>query len=63
MKTFKGLSLTPADAFRNIASLIEAGLLIAVTDIASNSDLADCVFQLTKQYSEAAHDAALENQK
>lgn len=33
MKSFKGLSLHPHDAFKNIGALIEAaGILTAVTD-------------------------------
>ncbi|BBE80239.1 hypothetical protein [Phytobacter sp. MRY16-398] len=63
MKTFKGLSLQPVDAFRNIAAIIEVGLLISITDKDDGSDLGDCIFQQAKLYAEAAADHALENQK
>ncbi|EBR9315562.1 hypothetical protein D4F06_18810 [Salmonella enterica subsp. enterica serovar Muenchen] len=60
---FKGLTLEPETAFRQIAALIEAGLIISVTDINDKSDLSDCVFILARQYAEAAHDCAVENRK
>ncbi|EOZ4488706.1 hypothetical protein ACQLT9_005642 [Salmonella enterica subsp. diarizonae] len=60
---FKGLTLEPETAFRQIAALIEAGLIISVTDMNDKSDLSDCVFILARQYAEAAHDYAVENRK
>ncbi|HCG2927101.1 TPA: hypothetical protein NJV01_004274 [Escherichia coli] len=63
MKTFKGLTLEPETAFHQIAVMIEAGLIISVTDIEEKSDLGDCIFYLAKQYAEAAHDYAMENRK
>lgn len=63
MKTFKGLSLQPVDVFRNIAVMIEVGLLISITDKDDGSDLGDCIFQQTKLYAEAAGDHAQENKK
>lgn len=63
MKTFKGLTLKPEAAFRQIATLIEAELIISVTDTNDKSDLSDCVFILARQYAEAAHDYAMENGK
>ncbi|EAV0794150.1 hypothetical protein J1N23_004141 [Salmonella enterica subsp. enterica serovar Poona] len=63
MKTFKDLTLEPEAAFRQIATLIEAGLIISVTNTNDNSDLSDCVFILARQYAEAAHDYAMENGK
>lgn len=60
---FKGLSLEPEIAFRQIAALIEAGLIISVIDGEDKSDLSDCVFILARQYAEAAHDYAMENGK
>lgn len=68
MKTFKGLTLEPETAFRQIAALIEAGLIeagliISVTNTNDKSDLSDCVFILARQYAEAAHDYAMENGK
>lgn len=44
MKTFKGLTLEPETAFRQIAVLIKAGLIISVTNTNDKSDLSDCVF-------------------
>ncbi|EJJ4071513.1 hypothetical protein NI358_004877 [Salmonella enterica] len=63
MKTFKDLTLEPEAAFRQIATLIEAGLIISVTDTNDKSELSDCVFILARQYAEAAHDYAMENGK
>ncbi|EKP2071525.1 hypothetical protein ACE2PP_005180, partial [Salmonella enterica] len=48
----------PETAFRQIAALIEAGLIIQVADKNDNSDLSDCVFILARQYAEAAHKEA-----
>ncbi|MGK0740029.1 hypothetical protein ACSFCX_24045 [Yokenella regensburgei] len=58
MKTFKGLPLVPEDAFKNIATLINAALLIDVTEQDDGSELSDCVLIIAKQYAEAAHEAA-----
>lgn len=63
MKTFRGLSLEPETAFRQIALLLEAGVLIKETEKEDGSDIADCVFIIARQYAEAAHDCALESQK
>lgn len=52
---FKGLALEPEIAFRQIAALIEAGLIISVIDEEDKSDLGDCIFILAKRYAEAAH--------
>lgn len=41
MKTFKGLSLEPEIAFRQIAAMIETGLIISVIDMKDHSDLSD----------------------
>lgn len=54
METFKGLSLEPADAFHNIAVMIEVGTLLSVVDIDESSDNADCVFSVARQYALAA---------
>lgn len=63
MNTFKGLSLQPADAFKNIATLIEAGMLVSVIDSEESADLGDCIFCITRRYAEAAHEAALEKRE
>lgn len=63
LTTFKGLTLESETAFRQIAALIEAGLIISVTNTNDKSDLSDCVFILARQYAEAAHDYAMENGK
>ncbi|EPL9735142.1 hypothetical protein L3182_002891 [Citrobacter freundii] len=63
MKTFKGLTLEPETAFHQIAVMIEAGLIISVTDGEYHSDLGDCIFILAKQYAEAAHANEKENRK
>ncbi|EGI5342401.1 helix-turn-helix transcriptional regulator [Salmonella enterica subsp. enterica serovar Sandiego] len=59
LTTFKGLTLEPETAFRQIAALIEAGLIISVTDTNDKSEISDCVFILAKRYAEAAHNYAL----
>lgn len=56
MKTFKGLTLEPETAFRQIAAMIETGLIISVIDIEEKSDLGDCIFYLAKQYAKAAQE-------
>ncbi|EHZ4477275.1 hypothetical protein K5X09_002617 [Salmonella enterica] len=63
LTTFKGLTLESETAFHQIAVMIEAGLIISVTDGEDHSDLGDCIFILAKQYAEAAHDYAMENGK
>lgn len=63
MKTFKGLTLEPETAFHQIAVMIEAGLIISVTDGEDHSDLGDCIFILAKKYAEAAHANEMENRK
>ena len=63
MNTFKGLSLNPSDAFRNIAAMIEVGLLLTVTDSECKSDSGDYVLTIAKQYAEAACNHALEEKK
>lgn len=62
-ESFKGLSLNPADAFRNISTMIEVGLLLTVIDSEDRSDGGDYVLSIAKQYAEAAADHAQENQK
>ncbi|EOC3267761.1 helix-turn-helix domain-containing protein [Salmonella enterica subsp. enterica serovar Montevideo] len=54
MRTFKGLSLDPKDAFRNIASMINTGMLITVIDGEERTDLGDAIFHQAKLYAEAA---------
>ena len=63
MKTFKGLSLNPSDAFRNIAAMIEVGLLLTVIDSEDKSDGGDYVLTIAKQYAEAASKNVLEEKK
>lgn len=63
MNTFKGLSLNPSDAFRNIAAMIEVGLLLTVTDIEDKTDGGDYVLTIAKRYAEAACNHALEEKK
>lgn len=63
MKTFKGLTLEPETAFRQIAVMIETGLIISVVDSEDSSGLSDCIFYVAKKYAEAAHQAEMENRK
>ncbi|MCB2245357.1 hypothetical protein KTQ81_00085 [Salmonella enterica subsp. diarizonae] len=63
MKTFKGLTLEPETAFRQIAAIIEAGLIISIIDSEESPDLSDCIFCVAKKYAEAAHQAEMENRK
>ena len=62
LKTFKGLSLEPVDAFQNIAAMNEVGLLLVAAGD-EDSDLGDCVTAFARDYATAAHAYALENQK
>lgn len=60
-KNFKGLSLHPHDAFKNLAALIEvAGLLSVVVD-EEYQELSDVIFDFSKKYALAASE--MENQK
>ncbi len=61
--TFKGLSLQPGDAFRQIAIMIEAGMIFSVSDLEDSSDLSDFIFQQARLYAEAANDLAMEKLK
>lgn len=63
LKTFKGLSLEPVEAFQNIAAMIEVGLLLTVTDIEDKTDGGDYVLTTAKRYAEAACNHALEEKK
>ncbi|WGE30496.1 hypothetical protein PHA77_07805 [Edwardsiella tarda] len=60
MKTFRGLSLNHNEAFLNIATLINAALLIDVTEQGDCSELSDCILIIARQYAEAAHEAVME---
>lgn len=63
MNTFKGLTLEPETAFRQIAAIIEAGMIISVVDSEESPDLSDCIFCIAKKYAEAAHQAQMEDRK
>ncbi|MDJ3787338.1 hypothetical protein LEI94_22775 [Salmonella enterica] len=63
MNTFKGLTLEPEAAFRQIAAIIEAGMIISVIDNEESPDLSDCIFCIAKKYAEAAHQAQMEDRK
>ncbi len=53
-KYFKGLSLHPHDAFKNLAVFIEvAGLLSAVTD-EEYQELSDVLLEFSRKYADAA---------
>ncbi|ECM3181868.1 hypothetical protein QB94_16755 [Salmonella enterica subsp. enterica serovar Newport] len=63
MNTFKGLTLEPEIAFRQIAAIIEAGIIISIIDNEESPDLSDGIFCIAKKYAEAAHQAQMENRK
>ncbi|ECO0851690.1 hypothetical protein AA073_20500 [Salmonella enterica subsp. enterica serovar Newport] len=63
MNTFKGLTLEPEVAFRQIATIIEAGMIISVIGDEESPDLSDCMFCVAKKYAEAAHQAQMDNRK
>lgn len=63
MNTFKGLTLEPETAFRQIAVIIEAGMIISVIGDEESPDLSDGIFCIAKKYAEAAHKAQMENRK
>ncbi|MEP9058784.1 hypothetical protein [Enterobacter asburiae] len=63
MKLFKGLSLHPHDAFKNIGVLIEAaGILTCVTD-EEYQELSDVIIELCRKYAKVAEDIELEKLK
>ncbi|MGE2189106.1 hypothetical protein ACNF2Y_07860 [Enterobacter hormaechei] len=63
MKLFKGLSLHPHDAFKNIGALIEAaGILTAVTD-EEYQELSDVIIGFCRKYAKVAEDIELEKIK
>ncbi|HDS2235901.1 TPA: hypothetical protein QH740_002889 [Klebsiella michiganensis] len=63
MKTFNGLSLTPAEALSNIAAMNEVGLLFVATNNGEYSELGDAVIAFARDYAVAAHAYALESEK
>ncbi|EBZ1027023.1 hypothetical protein D7O18_20525 [Salmonella enterica subsp. enterica serovar Muenchen] len=63
MNTFKSLALEPEIAFRQIAVMIETGLIISVIDSEESPDLSDGIFCIAKKYAEAAHQAQMEDRK
>ncbi|EOH6199303.1 hypothetical protein [Citrobacter freundii] len=61
--SFKGLSLHPHDAFKNIGVFIEAaGLLTVVTD-EEYQELSDVILEFARKYARAAQDIELEKLK
>lgn len=63
MKTFKGLSLEPADALHNIAVMIEVASLLSAIDISDGTDISDCVYGEARQYALAAQAYAAESKQ
>ncbi|WP_275146212.1 hypothetical protein [Citrobacter portucalensis] len=55
MNHFKGLSINPYDALKNIANLIECGALLTVVDDGGEySELGDVILGFAKDYAIAA---------
>lgn len=63
MKTFKALSLTPLDSLKNISAIIEVGHLMTSCSDKEYEEIGDMVIDFARQYADAAHAYALENQK
>lgn len=63
LKTFKGLSLAPLDALKNISAIIECGHLMTSCSDKECEEIGDVVIDFARQYAAAAHDYAMENQK
>ncbi|EJI9870950.1 helix-turn-helix domain-containing protein [Salmonella enterica] len=61
MKTFKGLTLEPETAFRQIAAMIEAGLIFQAIDMKDKSDTGEFILHQAQLYSKAAHNHVLES--
>lgn len=58
-KNFKGISLHPHDAFKNLAAFIEvAGLLTAVTD-EEYQELSDVLLEFARKYATAGKNIEL----
>ena len=63
MKTFKGLSLEPLDALKNISAIIESGHLMVSCSDKECEETGDVVIDFARQYAAAAYAYALEENK
>jgi len=63
MKTFKGLSLVPLDALKNISAIIEVGHLMTSCSDKECEEIGDVVIDFARQYAAAAYAYALEEKK
>lgn len=63
MKNFKGLSLEPVDALKNISAIIEVGHLMTSCSDKECEEIGDVVIGFARQYAAAAHTYALEEKK
>lgn len=63
MNNFKGLSLEPTDALKNISTILEGGYLLVICSDKAVSEIGELVIDFARQYAAAACTNSLENQK
>lgn len=63
LKTFKGLSLAPLDALKNISAIIECGHLMTSCSDKEYEEIGDVIIDFARQYAASAHAYAQEEKK
>ncbi|EGX5144551.1 hypothetical protein DQ657_09980 [Salmonella enterica] len=63
LKTFKGLSLAPLDALKNISAIIETGHLMTSCSDKECEEIGDVIIDFARQYAASAHAYAQEEKK
>lgn len=63
LKTFKGLSLVPLDALKNISAIIECGHLMTSCSDKEYEEIGDVIINFARQYSASAHAYIQEEKK
>lgn len=55
IKTFKGLSIQPCDAFKNISLIVETASLLSVVDDDEYREIGDVLLAFVCSYANEAH--------
>ncbi|MDG1643721.1 hypothetical protein DA718_12615 [Klebsiella huaxiensis] len=55
IKTFKGLSIHPCDAFKNMALIVEAASLLSAVDDDEYREISDILLGFACSYASEAH--------
>lgn len=63
MKAFKGLSLAPLDALKNISAIIECGHLMTSCSDKECEEIGDVIIDFARQYATSTHAYAQEKKK